>query len=66
LAWAALGLQPALGLAQPGAAALRRRQFRRQRIAAPVAELLVLGAVDGLGLGEDAARDLLVVAVGVL
>ena len=59
-------VQPALGLAQPPAPALRRRQLRRQLVAATITELLVLLGVDSAGLLEDLARDPLVVAVGVL
>ena len=40
--------------------------MRRQLVAALGAVLLVLLAVDGVGLGEDLLGDLLVVAVGVM
>jgi hypothetical protein len=46
--------------------ALRGRELRRQLVAAPLAELLVLLSVDAPGLLEDLARDLLVVARRVL
>jgi hypothetical protein len=59
----ALGLQALLGLAQPAAATLRSRELRRQLVAARVPVELVLGRVNGLGLLEDLARELLVVEV---
>ena len=55
-------IQPPAGIAQPPLAALARRERRRQLIAAPLAELLVLDRVDLGGLFEDLARDLLVIA----
>ena len=55
-------VESALGLAQPAAPALRGRQLARQLVAARVAELLVFLGIDGVGLGEDLARDLLVIA----
>jgi hypothetical protein len=39
--------------------------MRRRLITARLAEALVLGSINGLGLLEDLARDLLVVAVGI-
>jgi hypothetical protein len=57
-------VQTALGLAQPAAPTLRRRQLRRKLIAARVAEALILLGIDSVGLLEDLARDLLVVARG--
>jgi hypothetical protein len=59
-------IEAALGLAQPAASAVRGRHLRRQLIATALAELLVLFAIDRVGLGQDLARDLLVVAGGVL
>jgi hypothetical protein len=59
-------VEAALGLAQPAAPPLLRRQLGRQLVAAPLAEALVLGAVDRVGLGQDLASDLLVVEVAVL
>jgi hypothetical protein len=59
-------IQAALGLAQPAAATLRGAKLRRQLIAAGLAELLILERIDALGLFEDLARELLVVAVGVM
>jgi hypothetical protein len=62
----ALLLERALGPAQPPATTLSARQLRRQLIAALLAVSLILQAI-GLGsLLEDLARELLVVAVGVL
>ena len=55
-------IQPSARVAQPPLATLARRERRRQLIAAPLAELLVLGRVDLGGLFEDLARDLLVIA----
>jgi hypothetical protein len=55
-------LEPALGLAQPPTPALGGRELRWQLIAAPLAVTLVLGAIDGVGLGQDLRRDLLVAA----
>ena len=57
-----LVIESALGLAQPAAPALRGRQLVRQLVAARVAELLVFLGIDRVGLGEDLARDLLVIA----
>ena len=59
-------VEAALGIAQPAAPALRRRQLRGQLIAAPLAEPLVLGAVDRVRLGQDLRGDLVVVEVLVL
>jgi hypothetical protein len=59
----ALGLQALLGLAQLAAATLRGRELRRQLVATRLAVELVLGRVDGLGLFDDLARQLLVVEV---
>ena len=55
----------ALGLAQPRPAAFAGAQLLGQLIAARVAVELVLGRVDGLGLFEDLARELLVIDVRV-
>jgi hypothetical protein len=59
-------VEAALGLAQPAAPPLHRRQFGRQLIVAAVAEALVLGLVDRVRLRQDFARDLVVVEVLVL
>ena len=61
----ALLFEAALGLAQPRAPALAGAQLLGQLVAARVAVELVLGGIDRLGLFEDLARELLVVAVGV-
>jgi hypothetical protein len=58
----ALGIQAALGLAQPAAATLLGLKLRRQLIPARLVELLVLLAIDAVGLLEDLLGDLLVVA----
>ena len=58
--------EPTLGLAQPPAPPLSGRELRRQLIAAPLAVALVLCAIDGVSLGQDLSRDLLVVTRGVL
>ena len=55
-------VQPALGLTQPPTPALRRPKLRRQLVAARFTEALVLLGVDRVGLGENLARDLLVIA----
>jgi hypothetical protein len=58
----ALGIEAALGLAQPGPATLLGSELRGQLITARIAELLVLLAINPVGLLEDLLRDLLVVA----
>jgi hypothetical protein len=50
-------VEPARGLAQPAAPPLRRLQLRGQLVATPVAEALLLGTVDRVGIGQDLARD---------
>jgi hypothetical protein len=55
--------EPAAGAAQPPAATLGGRELGRQLIAACLAVELILGRVDGLGLLDDLARELLVVEV---
>ena len=54
-------VESALGLAQPPAPALRRRELGGQLVTARVSEALVLLGVDGVGLLENLARDLLVI-----
>jgi len=61
----ALALQAALGLAQPRPTTRPGRQLLGQLVAAPIAVELVLGGVDGLGLFDDLARQLLVIDVRV-
>ena len=58
--------EPTLGLGQPLRAPRAGRELLRQFVAATLAEALVLLAIDRVGLGEDLARDLLVVAGGAL
>ena len=48
-----LGLQLALGALEPLAARDRIGQLGRQLVAARVAEALVLGGIDRVGLGQD-------------
>jgi hypothetical protein len=55
-------VKPPPGVPQPPLSALTRRELRRQLIATPLAEPLVLERVDLGGLFEDLARDLLVIA----
>jgi hypothetical protein len=55
-----LALQLLLGLAEPGAAAVRAAKPLGQLIAAGIAVDLVLGSVDPAGLGDDLRGDLLV------
>lgn len=59
----ALLVEAALGLPQPTAPPLHRRQPGRQLVAAPLAEALVLGPVDRVGLSEDLLGDPVVVEV---
>jgi len=61
----AFARQAFLGLAQRLASALARAQLLGQLVTAPVAVELVLTAVDFGRLGEDLARDLAELAVGV-
>ena len=61
----AVALELALCLAQGLAPALRRAQVLGQLVTARLAVELVLAPVGLGGLGEDLARDLLVVAIGV-
>jgi hypothetical protein len=61
----ALLFKPALGFTQPRPAALAGAQLLGQLVAARVAVELVFGGIDRLGLLEDLARELLVVAVRV-
>lgn len=61
----ALRLELALGLAQPRPPALAGTQLLGQLVATSLAIQLVFGGVDGLGLFEDRARDLLVIHVRV-
>jgi hypothetical protein len=53
-----LALEPLLGLAKPGAAALSGRQVLGELVAAGLAVKLVLGGVDASRLGEDLLGDL--------
>jgi hypothetical protein len=53
-------------IAQPPLTALRRGQLLGQLVTARVAEALVLFGVDGVGVLEDLARDLLIIARGVM
>ena len=62
----ALVIQAPARVAQPALPALRRRERLGQLVAARVAETLVLFGVDGVGVLEDLARDLLVIAGGVM
>jgi hypothetical protein len=57
----ALLVEPALGLAQPSAPALRRRKLGWQLVAARITEPSVLFVVNRGGVFEDLARDLLVI-----
>jgi hypothetical protein len=57
-------VEPALGVTQPAPPALGRRHLRWQLVSARVTELRVFLGVDGVGLSEDLARDLLVIARG--
>ena len=59
-----LVVKATLGVAQPAAPALGRRELRRQLVTARIAELRVFFSVDGVSLGEDLARDLLVITRG--
>jgi hypothetical protein len=61
----ALLVELPLGLAQPGAAAVARRQLARQLVTAALAEALVLLRVDRVCLFEDLLGKLLVAARGV-
>ena len=55
-------LEPLLGFAQPTTPALGGRELLRQLIAAPLAVALVFCAIDGIGLGQNLRRDLLIAA----
>ena len=61
-----LRLEPLLCFAQPRAAPRRGRKFRRQLVTSPIPVELVLSRVNRLGLLEDLARKLLVIAVRVM
>ena len=61
----ALLFELALGFAQPRPPTLAGAQLLGQLVAARVAVELVLGRVDGLGLFEDLARELLVIDIRV-
>jgi hypothetical protein len=59
-------IQAPARVAQPALPALRRGERLGQLVTARVPEALVLLGVDGVGVLEDLARDLLVIARGVM
>jgi hypothetical protein len=55
-------LEATLGLGQPPRPPLAGRQLLRELVAAALTEALILLAIDRVGLGENRARELLVIA----